>query len=236
MSSSSLVTPSSGKSIYFDAPITHFNTAASGDKQMSVPENKSLGEGASRTRSPTNPAVGSTTDTAEKDEDLDALAEKDAPAYTPPGPNEKLSRSYLSADSKSPVQYHPKISTKRKPESTDYTTDPQSSGLTPPKRTTSVTSRNKCPSPASISGTSGHVKEEGPTFENGAAITGPKAQPKVDDSVHFRAATAETSLSVKTKSKLSKAEREFCHVSYHCSVLPVDSHDAQLRMENAFQR
>jgi hypothetical protein len=46
------------------------------------------------------------------------------------------------------------------------------------------------------------------TFLNGAAVTGPNSYPDVDENVHNRVATAETHLSPKTKSKLSKADRE----------------------------
>lgn len=227
MSGSNPVTPSSGKSIYFDAPITHESDPdVVSDKQMSDPNGKSPADnpGAvhTTTSGSTDPMVTSNADTRKEEEDtIGALEEKDyAPAYTPPGPDEKLSRSYLPTDFKSshsktgaPNHNKPKASSADSDNQTVSTErDPHpSSPSDQAKRTTSVTSRRseRVPSPSSIPGTSGHVKEEGSAFENGAAITGPNAQPEVDESVHFRAATAETGLSAKTKSKLSKTEREF---------------------------
>lgn len=61
-----------------------------------------------------------------------------------------------------------------------------------------------------FSGGNGSKRDnEGSTFANGAAITGAHTHSPEEQALHDRSATAETNLSAKTKSKISKAEREF---------------------------
>jgi len=167
MATSAPDTPTSGESIYFDAP---HNMA-------------------------TQPLTNGDGATGE---------EQDAPKYTPPGPDDKPSRSYLPVDSK------PKFS--------HEAADTSNAGIGRQSVESShpvadMTSQSDIVrSPTSISGGSGvgHKKNEGSTFANGAAVTGPNSHPEVDESVHDRAATADLALPSKTKTKLSKAERELC--------------------------
>jgi len=162
---------------------------------MTLSETKSSPNGA--TDIPQDSAIAPTSDASKEGEN--AIAETDAPAYTSPGPDEKLSRSYIPTDAKSPI---PPVSPKHVAESATTTTQPQSPGMSRQEPKTSLTSQSRCGSPTSISGT----REEGAVFRNGAAVTGPNAEPDVHESVHARAVTAETNLSAKTKTKLTKAE------------------------------
>jgi len=124
--------------------------------------------------------------------------EKDAPEYAPPGPDDKLSRSYLPVDSK-PLARSPR-------QAADAATEAPLPELS--AGTTSQSEVVRSPTSVSIRSGGGHRRGEGSTFANGAAVTGPNSHPEVDESVHDRAAAAETALPAKTKSKLSKAERK----------------------------
>jgi hypothetical protein len=195
MATSTPDTLTSANSIYFDAPLAHFSTDDNGN--MPTP--------------PDQPAAGdhdNAAPVADASQDS-AGVEKDLPDYTSPGPYDKLSRSYAPIDSKSPLS-HPTKQNKG-PDATVITNGShfiESAHSEPAASTTSQS--DVVHSPTSLSGASGggHKKDEGSTFANGAAVTGPNSYPNVDESVYNRAAVAETGLPAKTKSKLSKRERE----------------------------
>jgi hypothetical protein len=133
--------------------------------------------------------------------------EKDSPQYTPPGLDDKLSRSYIPIDSK-PAPARSNSSEKASVNSKATTT----AGAHQGGNTLAIVTPESdiVRSPTTISGGSdggGHSRE-GSAFANGAAVTGPNSHANVDESMHTRAATAETNLSSKMKRKLSKAERE----------------------------
>ncbi|KII85198.1 hypothetical protein PLICRDRAFT_116583 [Plicaturopsis crispa FD-325 SS-3] len=52
------------------------------------------------------------------------------------------------------------------------------------------------------------MADEGSTFINGAATSGPAAEPDIDDSVHFRASNAEELLTPKQRKTIEKDERK----------------------------
>ncbi|EGN91916.1 hypothetical protein SERLA73DRAFT_191837 [Serpula lacrymans var. lacrymans S7.3] len=56
--------------------------------------------------------------------------------------------------------------------------------------------------------TSGTVSGATAAFMNGAALTGPNAEPDLDESLHYRAADADRSLSDKQKEKIVKVEKK----------------------------
>jgi hypothetical protein len=127
--------------------------------------------------------------------------EGEAPEYTP-GPDDKLSRSYGTDAKTAPVVA---------PSTTDAaaattTAAPIAATDTQPVSPSSPASISAKTTPDARSG-SGH-NQQGSTFANGAAVTGPNAamSPEEEAALHLRSATAESGLSEKTKGRLSKAE------------------------------
>lgn len=55
-------------------------------------------------------------------------------------------------------------------------------------------------------------------FANGAPLTGPNAEPNVDDSLFVRGAKAERSLSQKQKDRIMKVESEFSNRDHHMAL------------------
>jgi hypothetical protein len=220
-------TPTSCNSIYFDAPLAHFNED---DMATSTDQPVTSGDAeAARNPSVANPSIsrdnadGAAGVVGTESQDS-AEAEMDAPAYIPPGPDDKLSRSYLPIDSKPPL---PALSDSRKQPMDSSDTAATTAGRQSPERSThpecatSMTSQSDVVrSPTSISRRSGggNKRDEGSAFANGAAVTGPNSHPDMDQSVHTRAATAETNLSPKTKSKLTKSDRKFLVIYLNCSA------------------
>lgn len=195
MATSTPGTLTSANSIYFDAPLAHFSTDDNGN--MPTP--------------PDQPATNDHDNTAPvADVSQGSAGVEKVPDYTSPGPDDELSRSYAPIDSKSPLSHLPK----QNKGSDDAAATANGSHFIEsalPEPAASTTSQSDVVhSPTSLSGASGggHRRGEGSTFANGAAVTGPNSQPNVDESVYNRAAVAETGLPAKTKTKLSKRERE----------------------------
>src|SRR5882724_820992 len=160
-------TPRSTKSIYFDAPLPHFSDDP--DDNMTVtPANKPEANVAR------NPSVANTRDHAGGTAAISGAShngniaeEKDAPEYAPPGPDDKLSRSYLPGNSK-PFARSPKQTANSAVESPL------------PEHAASTTSQSevvRSPTNVSIGSGGGHRRGEGSTFANGAAVTGPNSHP-----------------------------------------------------------
>ncbi|KZP22823.1 hypothetical protein FIBSPDRAFT_859294 [Athelia psychrophila] len=214
MSTPPTTTPSSGKSQYFDAPVAHFS--ANSDKDMSAATTDEHiakggaagGAGLARNPSVANPAIAPTNGVnghgvngnGKAPETAAAVTEEEeegeAPEYSP-GPDDKLSRSY-GTDAKT----------------ASTTTDAAATAAAAPIAAADTQPASP-PSPASLSAKttpdarsgSGH-NQQGSTFANGAAVTGPNAamSPEEEAALHLRSATAESGLSEKTKGRLSKAE------------------------------
>lgn len=206
MSTPLTTTPSSGKSQYFDAPITHFHSSAPNDtasmSAATTDEKTALGgpaaAGADVAR---NPSVANapipTTTRAKGPATLNEKADEDeeSPEYVP-GPDDQLSRSY-GTDAKTAPTAIP----------TADAASPTTSAATAPP--VAATDYAETTAPTTRSAGSGH-NQQGSTFANGAAVTGPNGSLSKEEeaALHERSATAETGLSEKTKSRLSKAERE----------------------------
>jgi len=197
-------TPHSTKSIYFDAPLAHFsddpggNMTTPADHPVTKPEANVAQNSSVANTSTFHDNAGGAAAKAGALSNGNIADEKDAPEYAPPGPDDKLSRSYLPVDSK-PLARSPR-------QAADAATEAPLPELS--AGTTSQSEVVRSPTSVSIRSGGGHRRGEGSTFANGAAVTGPNSHPEVDESVHDRAAAAETALPAKTKSKLSKAERE----------------------------
>ncbi|KAF7970099.1 hypothetical protein HWV62_24968 [Athelia sp. TMB] len=187
MSSPPTTTPSSGKSAYFDAPVAHFHSGPQNDtdpKNMSAATTQAAGADVQRNPSVANAPITNGTGKVSEKTALAEESEAGAPDYTP-GPDDKLSRSY---------------GTDAKTEATSPTTTNDSAPIN------GVAATDYAPTISPSAG-SGH-KQEGSTFANGASVTGPNAAVSAEEeaALHQRTATAESGLSEKVKSRLSKAE------------------------------
>lgn len=219
-------TPHSTKSIYFDAPLAHFSDDP--DDNMMTPAGHPPEPNVAQNPSVANTPIvrdksGGTTSMAGASHNGNIAEEMDAPEYAPPGPDDKLSRSYLPVNSKPLAR-----STKRKADVAAESTLPEHAAST-----TSQSEVVRSPTSGSIGSGGGHRRGEGSTFANGAAVTGPNSHPEVDESVHDRAAAAETVLPAKTKSKLSKAERELYSFYLGCDT---DDICQQEKIANVFPK
>lgn len=172
-----LLTPASGKSVYFDAPLAHF--ASSEDKMLSTtntPLTAMLAEQEATKPAPT------TTET-----DSGASPEYTANGVAP------------VSDAKAPIvdttvgEVKTAESAVTSPVSDTFSAAPES-----------VAPSSSYKSGSILSPVSGAAA--GSAFGNGAVTSGPNATPEVPDSVHLRARVAETAIPEKDAKRITKAE------------------------------
>lgn len=183
-------TPSSDKSLYFDAPLAHFNTMSS--QSPPLPVNDAVVEsGAPTTTEPgrTSPATEQPTvngagDVAVEGSEKPALTRNESSGWLP-----------ATDTPPSPKESNEKPATAARLNGNGHT---RSTSLSP-RRSGSLSRRSL------FTNTDGQTIE-GSTFIGGAATTGPNSRAEQNESLHQRAMSADASLTPKQRSKIAKAE------------------------------
>lgn len=233
---STTLTPSSDKSLYFDAPIAHFHMSTPAqNSELAKPYGAEPVADSSRestvvaTGASPKAAPDTTRDFATDAQGAESVDDADQVHIHPNG-----SEGWLpAADADAAASTSPRTGAKLRKSGSVHS---RAGGARSSSRASSVHRSGSIGGQStgrrSIFTNSQGNAVAGSTFINGAGTTGPNASAEADESLHTRAASANDALTPKQKSKIVKAEG--VHIRSFVRVLLTLF--TQSRMGNAFRR
>lgn len=216
-----LLTPSSGKSVYFDAPQAHYSTSVRGKTEplWRMADFKAQNDDDDMLSTNNTPLTAMLAEQKAREPAADVKATE------PLGQSETGASPQYQANGAAPVsdKKEPIPATENAPATAPATTSEPTKALNDTKTSAfhesvpadqtsekAVETTPSSPKTGSVT-TPTHGAAAGSGFGNGAVTSGPNATPEINDSVHVRARSAETAMTEKSAKKITKTEREYSH-------------------------